>query len=382
MAEQINILWILPAKQKGSLYSSYRDTLKKFGIFIEFIYLREITLDEDINVARQSAIRAASSKDMIFVTLFPDTIEVCSEFLNQLRKKAKLILVSCDDEIYFSSFTYMLVSNFDAVITTDMASIFYIRDIGVDAYYIPFQNLNSINYRIECARDIDVVFIGAINTDQRSDLVKFIEDGGINIEAYGSGTPNGFIEEGEYWELLQKSKICLNFTGVKHNAYIQNNDAWKVLSRQAKGRPFEALSVGTVVLSENSEFLKEAAKKLKGVHFFNNHTELLLKIKELIQSYNELESKKIIELVNNQYGPQSYANLFTKILIETGNRVSPRTLIVWKSKSYLLYRSKIYISLIKFCVFNKNYFGAFILTREVINKIIRQKRLSNRRGHI
>lgn len=382
MAEPINILWILPAKQKGSLYSSYRDTLKKFGIFIEFFYLREITLGEDINVARQSAIQAASSKDMIFLTLFPDTIEVFPEFLHQLRDKAKLILVSCDDEIYFSSFTYMLVSNFDAVITTDMASIFYIRDIGVDAYYIPFQNLNSINYRIECARDIDVVFIGAINTDQRSDLVKFIEDGGVNIEAYGSGTPNGFIEEGEYWELLQKAKICLNFTGVKHNAYIQNNDAWKVLSRQAKGRPFEALSVGTVVLSENSEFLKEASKKLKGVHFFADGTELLLKIKELIQNYNELESKKIIELVNNQYGPQSYANLFTKILTETGNRVSPRTLIVWKSKSYLLYRFKIYISLIKFCVINKNYLGAFILTREVINKIISKKRHSNRITHI
>ena len=328
VSKGVKILWVLPSRQHGSLYDSYKKILGKQNIFIEFLYLREIFLSKDIEFCRKYLKEKADGFDIIFFTLFPDTIEIDRGLLEHLGRKHKLVLVSCDDEIYFSSFSYRLIPFFNYVLTTDKASIYYIKDQGVCAKFVPLQNLNYYDFSDMAGKDLDVCFIGVLDTDLREKYINYLTDNGVEVSVYGSGTKNGYLTEEKYWELLGRSKICLNFTGVKHNSYIRKNDPHRVFFKQAKGRPYEALAKGANVLSEKSSYLLDAIGDLDAVHFFSNPEEALVEIKKILNSFEEDGNKASTEILDKRFGIEFYVKLINEIHLSKFERVCSANIII------------------------------------------------------
>jgi spore maturation protein CgeB len=91
---------------------------------------------------------------------------------------------------------------------------------------------------VDVPRDIDAVFIGAAY-GARGDLVRYLRRRGLDVQAFGSGWPGGFVSFDEMVALYSRARVVLGFGGVGHTADIMH----------LKGRDFEVPMCGAVYLT-------------------------------------------------------------------------------------------------------------------------------------
>lgn len=142
-------------------------------------------------------------------------------------------------------------------------------------------------YFTERERDIDVSFIGGIDRGNRKDYVSFLEQNNIHVELYGYGTKNGMISNEQKNEIVWRSKINLNFTGVENK---EKNIFKRLL--QAKGRPMEIAISGGFVLSEHAPQIDKMFDIPNEIDVFRTKEELLEKINYYLKNEQEREKKR------------------------------------------------------------------------------------------
>ncbi|MGH2279044.1 glycosyltransferase family protein [Aliarcobacter sp. ERUVET-7] len=114
-----------------------------------------------------------------------------------------------------------------------------------------FQNQNL-------QKTIDVTFIGNVNKANRKTFLDFLVNKGIKVEVYGPGSKNGTISHKKMIEIINKSKINLNFTDSAYSTYFDYNTntnftiGTKINARiqQAKGRLIEIYLCKSFCLSQ------------------------------------------------------------------------------------------------------------------------------------
>ena len=128
---------------------------------------------------------------------------------------------------------------------------------------------NQYYFKPNESRDIDVSFVGQKHTNRQELLA------GSNVECWGKGWPNGFLDFSEMAKILGRSKIniCLSM-GVK--------------GRQLKLRPFETTASGALCLCETMPGIEKYFVDDEEIVLFDTKEEM----EELIKYYLEHEDER------------------------------------------------------------------------------------------
>jgi hypothetical protein len=150
------------------------------------------------------------------------------------------------------------------------------------------------NLKIEL-KDIDVLFLGNAY-GVRKEIVLFLKSKGINIQAYGAGWENGFVNFDETINLYNRAKIVLGVGGVGHSANFKH----------LKGRDFEATMCGSCYITSYNPELADWFVIGKEILCYTSNIELLEQIHYLLQ--NDEERK---EIAKNAYEKSIYEHTWT-----------------------------------------------------------------------
>lgn len=161
--------------------------------------------------------------------------------------------------------------------------------IDIEAKWI-FSLFDKEKYIQELKRDIDVSFIGDINKGNRKEYIEYLKQNGINIEVYGAGSQNGKVSFQKMVEILNRSRISLNFSDIFENNTYSFYKNINNRIKQTKGRVVEVCMSGSFLLTEYSSSLNDLLN-IDNIDIFSSKKELLEKIKYYLNNEEERETK-------------------------------------------------------------------------------------------
>lgn len=160
---------------------------------------------------------------------------------------------------------------------------------GIDAVWT-FSLFDKEKYVLNMNRDIDVSFIGDLNKGNRKEYIEYLKQNGINVEVYGAGSKNGKISFKKMVEILNRSKISLNFSDIFENSVYSFYKKINNRIKQTKGRIIEICMSGAFLLTEKSNSLNEVLD-ISNIDTFSSKKELLEKIEYYLNNDKERETK-------------------------------------------------------------------------------------------
>ncbi|MDF1883739.1 glycosyltransferase family 1 protein [Sulfurimonas sp. SAG-AH-194-C21] len=148
-------------------------------------------------------------------------------------------------------------------------------------------------YDEKIPKTIDVSFIGNVNKANRREIIDFLKNKGIKIETYGSGSKNGFINHTKMMNIINSSKINLNFTESALSQHFDFNTntnfpiGTHINSRiqQAKGRLIEIYLTNSFCLSQDGPGTRQLFNNENIV--FKDKYDLLKKINYYLANQEE-----------------------------------------------------------------------------------------------
>lgn len=229
-------------------------------------------------------------------------------YLKRIKNKYKLCIIntSQDPETFFESRDryYNQIADYILPYTVLPNGCLY------NNYGIKTQTLYSI-YNKEMFRNqeldevIDVSFIGNVNKANRKEIFSYLEENGINIQTFGLGSKNGFITHKKMMEVINTSKINLNFTDSAHSTKFDFNTntnftiGTKINARiqQAKGRIIEIYLTNSFCLSQegkgtralfddNRIIFKDKEDLLEKIKFYLINNDVRYKIKNELYNHS------------------------------------------------------------------------------------------------
>jgi spore maturation protein CgeB len=180
--------------------------------------------------------------DFLFYFHYLDWIrhEVWMEISNELPTKT--IVMLADDHWRYKE-TEPVWRLFNTVLTTDYAGFRKREKEGLTNVFLTQWGCNHLLYRdLNLPRIYDVTFVGRCYGERKS-FVQGIQKKGVKIAAFGQGWGSrGRISQADLIRIHNESKISLNIslasTGNK---------------TQIKGRDFEAVACGSLLLTKDTE---------------------------------------------------------------------------------------------------------------------------------
>lgn len=123
-------------------------------------------------------------------------------------------------------------------------------------------------------QDIQCSFIGSVNTQERQEYLSYALSKGAPIMVRG-GQRNEKLSPEQYANLMRRSKICLNFPASAGSFH------------QAKGRVYEALASGCLILERKNDFTSRVIKP--GIEYaeYDSPQDLVDKIKYYLEHEDE-----------------------------------------------------------------------------------------------
>lgn len=174
-----------------------------------------------------------------------------------------------DDIWRFDNFSSEVCHKFTCCSTTEPAYIEKFKDIGYDNITVANWHCNEdlyAHHRVDGVNQYDVTFIGKLYPDRKK-YIDFLQANGIEINVLSNLSFESMIN------VLATSRICLSFT---------SNPNASDGKTQMKGRIFEILASGALLLTEYHEGLEEFVEENREAVFFRNEKELTQKLKKLL----------------------------------------------------------------------------------------------------
>ncbi|MDP2277016.1 MAG: glycosyltransferase, partial [Nitrospirota bacterium] len=141
------------------------------------------------------------------------------------------------------------------------------------------------------SKDIDVSFIGTLHGGAgRWDNIKHLSDNGINIETFGWDSPNRRITFEKKIEIINRSKINLDFSGVTEKTRLTRKHQIYKRMKQIKGKVFEHTMCGSFALCEYAPGLEHFFEIGEEIDIFHDKEELLEKVKYYLEHEEEREN--------------------------------------------------------------------------------------------
>lgn len=292
-----NILFILPTNDNQYLNFIY-GSLKKYFNNIYCFNVTEYFYKNGIRNTEKYVENLISNKNIgiVISSPFATDYQLSVEFYFYLKNRTKLVFWMWDDEAYFDSYSKYYCQVADAVISCDYFSVFAYEKFCIPSIFFPPTQSKNIYYPVETVKDIDVCFIGGCNQNDRMEYINFLIDNGINIETFGKGSKNGFVEWSKFSRILSKSKIVLYFNKLDKLDGINKDEPLLNRVRQAGGHYCESALTKSFCLIEYTPSLSSIADIGKEVDVFYNKYELLEKIK-----YYLANPEKRKQMAENSY---------------------------------------------------------------------------------
>jgi spore maturation protein CgeB len=222
-----------------------------------------------------------------------------------------------DDHWAFEKASKYWAPLFNWVTTTDSKAPAKYKKIGCNNVIKTQWACNPEVYkRLGLPKIYDVVFVGHPHS-HRKKVFKALENAGVKIEVWGSGSSRGRISQDEMIKVFNQAKICLNFTRssgilwkelaslffhrrmydrkIMINSPIRFIDSLKAFSstmktNQIKARNFEISACGSICFTDYADDLGNYYEIGKETVCFDNNQDLINKIKYYLKNEDEREA--------------------------------------------------------------------------------------------
>ena len=273
--------FIQALRNNNASYLSYVQLYNKYGHYGAHHCLKEYVINNGIN-----CIIYGSSPSEFYFDI---------NYLEKLRKEVFWVMMTGDTEYYYEVRDQYYAQAMDLVTVNDFISTFKFRKIGINSipYYAYY---DSTKYRKNgnLPKDIDVSFIGTLHGGaERWHNIMCLSANGINIETFGWDSPNRRITFEKKIEIINRSKINLDFSGVSEKTRLTRKHQIYKRMKQIKGKVFEYTMCGSFALCEYAPGLEHFFEVGKEIDIFHDKEELLEKVKYYL--VHEEEREKIAQ---------------------------------------------------------------------------------------
>ncbi len=170
-----------------------------------------------------------------------------------------------------------ITKEFDVFFTSAQVACEWHLAEGGRAIYMPEGFDNSYFHPRKVAKDIPVSFLG-VSYGFRMSVIKFLQNHGIDVQAYGNGWPRGFANDPA--DIFNRTVINLGMGGIGYSESLTN----------VKGRDFDIPGTGGGVYL--TSFNPDLAKHFvvgEEICCYRNREELLELIRHYLQNRDEAE---------------------------------------------------------------------------------------------
>lgn len=243
----MKICWIVPTKTID-LVAHGGGVLSSEQFDVVFLSIRDDILSGDGIKNKKSLYQVIMNFDLILVSIFMDSVEISPKLCARINRIRPVVLVGFDDEIFYNLQSRAFLGAVTGVITTSecFAEHCYSRAL-VKLLKIPLiVKLAPNDLETSPDKNLDVIFIGSSYTGERSGVMDAISRVGLEISFswFGKGTSNGVLKPDDYWQVLNLSKISLNFLAPIKPSMVRLFCPLMRFSAQPKGRVWEAQAAG------------------------------------------------------------------------------------------------------------------------------------------
>jgi spore maturation protein CgeB len=230
--------------------------------------------------------------DVLFYFHFHDWIEhyVWKEISNELPTKT--IVMLADDHWRYEE-TKPVWKLFNLVVTTDSEGFGKRRKEGYANVFLTQWGCNHFFYKnLNLQRTYDVSFVGRCY-GERKNFVDTVKRQGMNIATFGLGWRNGGrVSQADLIKIYNKSKISLNLSFAFGGGRIQ-----------IKGRDFEAVGCGSLLLTKDTKEIAEYFVPGEEIITYEDANDASQKIKYYLENEDEREkiAKRGYERVLRQH---------------------------------------------------------------------------------
>jgi len=154
---------------------------------------------------------------------------------------------------------------------------------GNKKFLIPLTILTKENKFINFKKkNINISYIGR-NYGERKEIIEYLEKNNIKIQKYGEAY-NKIINEDQYYKILLKTKIVINFPkNINHKDIIYPH--------QIRNRVFESIGSGCLLFDQKNELLENFFAEGKDYIKYKNKPDLLKKIRYYLKNYKNIGEK-------------------------------------------------------------------------------------------
>jgi spore maturation protein CgeB len=221
----------------------------------------------------------------VFFILFKD--EIAPATIRAMR--APTVNWFADDHWRFDDFTSVYAPAFDWSVTTDHDAVAKYHALGVDTVVLSQWACNRYAYtRTATGIEHEVTFVGQPHGD-RLKVVDRLRGGGIAVECWGHGWPEGKLDHDQMVRLFGASRLNLNLANSSTNpwtlrmrvgAIVRLRRPWDPPRRsQIKGRTFEVPGSGGFLLTDRVAHLEDYFEVGREISTFDSTGDLIEKIR-------------------------------------------------------------------------------------------------------
>lgn len=281
----MRVLSLLP--ENTGYLKEINEHLKDFSQILKIYEYFKVFEQKGYELTKKDLVNTLKKEDVNIIIFYSQYLFFFDiEFLAKLQQDYFIVLWTFDDEELFDISNKYLALFSDYVITT---SHIYQRNynlLGKNSFVF-HSGYDVTKYKpINTTSDIDISFVGLVSKNDRINYINFLEQSNIQVETYGRGSKNGFIDTKNMITIYSRTKINLNFTKCQDKSWVNSLDPFIVYRRQAKGRPIELSLCKVFCLSEYAPGLEEIFEigVGKDIDIFKTKEELLEKVKFYLEN--------------------------------------------------------------------------------------------------
>lgn len=143
---------------------------------------------------------------LIDVEFYP---EFDFEFIRNISNSVVKVIIVQDD-IFLHDFNSITAAYSDLVLTVDPISALLYRAKGFKAEFMPLEGDQSVFYKKDDVKDIDVLFYGTISKCGRKEYINYLRTNGVAVTVIGQG--NNFVSYKELGAIISRTKIVLDLS--------------------------------------------------------------------------------------------------------------------------------------------------------------------------
>jgi hypothetical protein len=222
--------------------------------------------------------------------------ELSLEEINFLRHDFVIGMIFDDSVQHFTYHFRFLTQVIDIAICLDPSDLSLFKTYKLDTMLFPIAGIGQYDLIIDHPlinydeRPNNLLYMGRIDRSGRAELVDNLSKK-FKITAFGEGTSGGYISNEHYVSNMFNSKICINNSGISRDRHIGRADPIEMRRVQTKGRLYQYLLAGSLVISDWSPMVDDFLVDGEDYIVANNQIEWEEKISYYL---NNSEEAKII----------------------------------------------------------------------------------------